>query len=117
VSSGGRVVDLARERRIRRHLAKLRGLLDADPGLDERTRAMLAGEIPCPDLEEPMAHDAAVNLRLPQALLDRAEALVPALEADVKLQASRVTRAVVIRLALARGLEALEAEYRTGQGA
>ena len=115
MSGGGRVIDLDRERRIRRHLAKLRGLLDADPGLEARTRAMLAGDVPCPDLEGPMAHDAVVNLRLPRALLDRAEALVPALEADVKLQASRVTRAVVIRLALAKGLEALEEEYRTGE--
>ena len=115
MSGGGRTVDLARERRIRRHLARLRGLLEADPGLEARTRGMLAGEIPCPDLEDPMAHDAAVNLRLPQALLDRAEALVPALEADPKLQASRVTRAVVIRLALAKGLEALEEEYRAAR--
>ena len=116
MSGNGRVVDLARERRIRRNLAKLRDLLDADPGLDERTRAMLAGELDSPDLEEPMAHDAAVNLRLPRALLDRAEALVPALESDPKLQASRVTRAVVIRLALAKGLEALEDECRAGEG-
>ena len=110
------VVDLARERRIRARVDELGELLSGRPDLAERTRAMLAGELPCPDLdnlEEPMGtNDAAVNLRLPSTALDRAEAMVEALAADPMLRAAGrgVSRSTVLRLAVLRGLDSLEAE-------
>ncbi len=116
---GGPPVDLARERRIRAALDELRALLDADPALAERTRAMLAGELPCPDLEEKetMPNDAAINLRVPKDVLSRADALMPALAQDPMLQAAGrgVSRSVVLRLAVLRGLDSLEAEYGGGK--
>ena len=54
-------------------------------------------------------------VRLPGALVDRAAALVPALEDDPKLGAGgTVSRASVLRLALAYGLERIEAECSKG---
>ena len=52
------------------------------------------------------------TLRLQPALLARAEALVPLLADDTRLAGlGTVTRSTVLRVALARGLDALEAEY------
>jgi hypothetical protein len=46
---------------------------------------------------------------LPQDLLDRADRLVPKLQNNTELRASgEVTRSVVLRLALLRGLDELE---------
>lgn len=103
------VEDLNRERRIRAIVADLRALLDADPALNRRTEAMLAGALPA--LEEPLKHDRSMTVRLPEDALTRADALVPALESHPLLGAASVSRSVVIRLALDRGLAALEAEF------
>lgn len=113
--------DLARERSLRALDARMAALLDAGgPDLAGRTRAMLAGELDAPGMEGrkmagPLFHDTAVNLRLPSALLARAEALAPSLADDPLLAAAGrgAGRATVLRLALARGLDALEAEFRT----
>jgi hypothetical protein len=54
-----------------------------------------------------------VQLRLPQSLIEQADALIEALSRDRDLSAAgRITRATVLRLALARGLENLAQEYR-----
>jgi len=62
-------------------------------------------------------NDAAVNLRLPSSALARAEALVDDLAADSMLRASArgVTRSVVLRLAVLRGLDSLEAEHKSSK--
>lgn len=59
-----------------------------------------------------MTQDAALTIRLPQELLDRAERLIPLLESHGPLAATRVSKAVVIRLALMRGLDELERDVR-----
>jgi len=105
------VVDLARERRIKATIEKLKDHLARNPRLAERTADMLAGELPCPDLEEPMPNDAALSMRLPQALLDRVDALVPVLSARPEFALWEINRAQVIRLALAEGLDAMEKRY------
>ena len=111
------VADLARERRLRALDSELGELLARRPDLADRTRAMLASELPCPDLEDledRMAiNDAATQLRLPAEALARAEALIPALEAEPMLQAvgRGVSRSSVLRLAVLRGLDSLEKEY------
>jgi hypothetical protein len=55
-----------------------------------------------------------VAFRIPQELIDRAEALVDLMATDPKVLAlaGRPSRAAVLRWAIARGLDALEAEYR-----
>jgi hypothetical protein len=56
-----------------------------------------------------------VQLRLPISLIEQADALIEALSHDRDLSAAgRITRATVLRLAVARGLESLVHEY--GQG-
>lgn len=108
-------VDLARVRAAEERLDAI--LADAGPRLRERTAAMLAGELPCPDLddeERPVQTEALrnANVRLPDAALERAVALVPKVAVSSELAAAGcVTRSDVLRLAVLRGLEQLEAEY------
>lgn len=52
-------------------------------------------------------------LRLPDALLARVDALIPILERTPEGAAAGVSRSYVMRLALARGLDALEADHGT----
>jgi len=57
-----------------------------------------------------MANDIAV--KLPAELVERADLLVPVFKEVPEMRVwSRVTRTAVIRLALLRGLESLEAEF------
>lgn len=107
------LIDLNRERRIRSNLAELRELLATDPRLTERTGAMLAGALPCPDLEDDMTNDKELptSMRLPARLIERADALVDKLQDHPQFEAmTRVTRATVLREALARGIAELEQE-------
>lgn len=57
-----------------------------------------------------MPNDIAV--KLPAELVERADSLVPVFKEVPEMRVwSRVTRTAVIRLALLRGLESLEAEF------
>jgi len=79
--------------------------------LARRTQDVLTGRLSAPDLEGPtMANGEQVSIRLPEAWLDRAEKLSRKLKGDPAHGASRVSRAYVLRLALLRGIEALEVE-------
>lgn len=103
----GAVADLARERRIRGKLDELAGLLARGEVNPERTRAMLAGEL---DAEaRRMDDDEALgtSIRLPRDLLARADALADARNART---GERASRSAVLRLALERGIAALERE-------
>ena len=61
-----------------------------------------------------MRHNAQVVIRLPADLMRRLDELIATLESEPHLaSASRVTRSTVARLALARGLAALESEHAT----
>lgn len=104
-AAGGRVVDLARERRICAAVAELRALVAGGAVDADRTRAMLAGELEArPVSTDP---DVSTSLRLPGSLLSRADALAAVLPGP---PGSKLTRSGVIRAALERGLTALEAE-------
>lgn len=61
-----------------------------------------------------MANDVQISMRLPRPLVDRAEALVLTVGQDPTFTAWRVTKAAVLRLALAEGLERLEKRYELG---
>ncbi len=53
------------------------------------------------------------SLRLPPELLSRADVLLPLIAQDAELRTfGRVSRSSVLRLAVLRGLEALETQYR-----
>ncbi len=96
-------------------LARLDGAataLLARPGVAARTAAALAGILPSPDLEIPMVKMKSTSLRLSPEQEARADALIPAFAADPNLSAfGEITRSTVLRVALHRGLLALEAEY------
>jgi hypothetical protein len=58
-----------------------------------------------------MADSSIVTLRLPKSLLQRADALIPALRSNSDIfVVGRLSRSVVLRLAVLRGLEAMEAD-------
>jgi hypothetical protein len=58
-----------------------------------------------------MADSSIVTLRLPKSLLQRADALIPALRSNSDIfVVGRLSRSVVLRLAVLRGLEAMEQE-------
>jgi len=98
------VVDLARERRIAGKVAELRDLLDGGAVDADRTRAMLAGELEARPVSDP---DVSTTLRLPAALLARADELAARIPAP---PGGRVSRSNVLRAALDRGLSGLEAD-------
>ena len=96
-----RRVDLER---VRTALADLEGAA-ADPSVSaDRTARYLAGQL---DGEE--AEMKTHPVKVPTALLGRAEALIDRLTAHPELMEwGRVTKTAVVRVALARGLRALE---------
>lgn len=104
-------------RRVDRALGELRGTLAEHP-VDPRrwpgARWAAVGPLPGPwegDME------TQTTIRLPAPLLARLEALAVALEARPELLAgSRATRSAVLRAALVKGLEALEAAVAAGGG-
>lgn len=58
-----------------------------------------------------MSDSTIVTLRLPQSLVDRADALIPKLrDDDQMLMVGRISRSIVLRLSVLKGLEALEAQ-------
>jgi len=62
-----------------------------------------------------MSSDATIiTLRLPKSFVDRADSLIAQLAEDEEaLLLGRVSRSIVLRLAVLRGLEALEAQVAT----
>lgn len=93
-------VDLGRERRIRAALRELGALLESGAVDGERTRAMLAGELPT------MTKDAATTLRLPADLMARANKLAERLAGPD----GKPSRSAALRVALERGIASLEAD-------
>ena len=62
-----------------------------------------------------MQNDQQISIRLPQDFLDRAEGLVEALIDEPEYRyVPRLGQSFVLRLAMERGLEQLEAEYGDG---
>ena len=59
-----------------------------------------------------LMHESPTSIRLPDDSLKRAERLVPRLNKMPVYAAMGMTRHKVLRLAVAKGLEALEAEVK-----
>jgi len=59
--------------------------------------------------------DRLISLRVDSSTVKAADRLIPSLSKVTEIAATgKVTRSVVLRLALARGLEALKADYGRG---
>lgn len=59
-----------------------------------------------------MTDETPVSVRLPPKLLKRADALAAKLQKDPEVRMlGRVSRSAVLRLAVLKGLQVLEAEY------
>ncbi len=103
----GDVEDLA----LARAKAEARDLVTRYPELrSQRTAEFLAGEGGTMPTARDLAH---LTLRLPHAHVARLEALVPKIaDAPELATVGRVTRSDVLRLAVLRGLAALEEEYQ-----
>ena len=98
-----------------RTLAELRALLARNPRLASKTGAMLAGELPCPDLERTMSDEQGptLHMRVTQEIFNRTDALIPEMQKDATWRAApTLSRSTVLRLALLEGLAALELKYR-----
>ena len=82
-----------------------------DPGYDATNIILTVrnpADVPC---EHAMADTIITTLRLPKSLVDRADALIDRLADDEEaLLVGRVSRSIVLRLAVRRGLEQLEAQ-------
>jgi hypothetical protein len=106
----GETIDLER---VRRALTELDRLVREHPDLtSQEAQERLSEAFPAVMEDETMANDEAVSLRLPAGTMERAEALIAELKKHPALQAARVSRAFVLRLALLRGLEELEREAK-----
>ncbi len=101
---GAAPTDLARERRIRGKLGELAALLEGGALNPDRTRAMLAGELEAAPME---SDEVPTSIRLPRRLLAVADALAAR---RAERLGERASRSAVLRLALERGIAALERE-------
>jgi hypothetical protein len=87
--------------------------LEDHPEIGQRTAAFLAGEPSRAVMEDLMDDklDSTLVLKVHPSMLRRADALQSTLAASPQFQAmGRLTRSAVIRLAILKGLEALEGE-------
>lgn len=91
--------------RVREALDQMESTLEKHPEIRERTAAYLAGEL---QAEEDMPEMTTV--KLPKELVKRADKLISFLQQTDVGHAVKVTRSVVIRVALGKGFELLEQE-------
>jgi hypothetical protein len=70
---------------------------------------MLRGELACPDMEaDDMVRMLHVPMRIPEKMVERADALLPLLTDDPRFEDTGIDRAKLLRKALAIGLAQLE---------
>jgi hypothetical protein len=96
--------------RIRTAEAEIASILQRSPGIQERTARFFESE---GVMSEPEKLGVNLVLKVAPSVLERAETLQPKIAQDAPYRATgRLTRSAVLRLALLRGLEALENEYQ-----
>ena len=107
-------VENLRERRIEANLAELRALRT------ERLDRMLAGELACPglelELEKKMSgtgNEITLTLRASAEVTARADGLIDRVHGPIimALTGGRVSRSMVLRMALMEGLAVLEERF------
>ena len=100
---------------VRRALTDLdEAAADLSPGSAERTARWLAGDPSLHELEDAMSDTQSVTFRCPTADVERADALAEQLAERPEFRAvahgGRISRSLVLRYALTRGLDVLEDE-------
>jgi predicted DNA-binding protein len=99
------LVDLAKERRINGLIGRLNAKMGVNPDFDQRTWAMLNGEIPM--ARQPLP----TSLRLPEPLIERLDRLAERMNADPQRGLERRhKRSDALREAVIRGLSELESD-------
>lgn len=105
---------------VREALGEIRQVLTEHPEVRERTAAFFADDPDArtlTDLQEApaVATYTPLNVRLTTAMVERLDALLPALaERPDMAMLEKVTRSDALRLCVLRGLDALEKEARKG---
>ena len=104
------VVDLAQERQIQAVINRLADKLADNPALEQRTLAMLNGELAV--TRQPLP----TSIRIPEPLIDRLDRLAELMNADpVRGLERRHKRADALREALIRGINELELDLKPTQ--
>jgi predicted DNA-binding protein len=99
------LVDLAKERRINGLIGRLNAKMGVNPDFDQRTWAMLNGELPM--VRQPLP----TSLRLPEPLIERLDRLAEQMNADPQRGLERRhKRSDALREALIRGISELESD-------
>lgn len=95
---------------VRAAFDRLEAVLLIHPEAAGRAADYFAGSLLPGVQSEVVVMTKDVPVKIPGVLIDQADALIPRMEASPLLGYSRVNRSALIRVALARGLEALAAE-------
>lgn len=99
---------------VREAIEVLERFRDSAPAAAERLGAALQEELEVPPREMEMAtNEVQMSLRLPEDLVKRLERMEARMAKDPELAPFRVSRQSVLRMALMRGLDALEDEHGT----
>lgn len=99
------LVDLAKERRINGLIGRLNTKMGVNPDFDQRTWAMLNGELPI--VRQPLP----TSMRLPAPLIERLDRLAEQMNSDPQRSLERrFKRSDALREALIRGISELEAD-------
>jgi hypothetical protein len=100
-------VDLTRIRAAEEDIADI---LRRPPEIRERTAEYFVRE---GEMDNPETFTINLALKVGQSVLDRADALRPKIAQDAAYRATgRLSRSAVLRLALLKGLDLLEEDYR-----
>ena len=95
------MTDDLKKRRIEKTLTELKTMVDSDPELKERTIRMLK-EV-----------QKTTSIRLPDSMLEKIDEMATRLSGDLKYSPKgHLNRSETIKLAIAKGLGALEAELK-----
>ena len=96
-------------KRAQRALGSLERTISNNQDIADRTAAAFAGALPMVEAE---MTEKQVAIRLPEDWLKRIEELIPKVGANPEYEAfGKAKRSTVLRLAIAKGLKELEAEY------
>jgi hypothetical protein len=107
---GKKIPDLEK---VKNSLDTMERTLKDHPEIIERTQAYLSGNLKEKKLIE-QSGKKAINLKVDTELIEKAEALIPKLRADLELSSfGRISVSSVIRLSILKGLELLERQYES----
>ncbi len=99
--------------KVKNSLDTIERTLKDHPEIVERTQAYFSGKLEEGKLIE-QNKKKAINLKVDTELIEKAEALIPKLKADLELSSfGRISISSVFRLSILKGLELLEQQYKS----